>query len=31
MSRAGEAVFGGGFAGRPIRMMDKPFGKRVGN
>ena len=31
MGRAGEQVFGGGFAGRPIRMQEKAFGKRVGN
>lgn len=31
MSRAGAQVFGDGFAGRPIRMQDKEFGKRVGN
>lgn len=31
MGRAGEQVFGGGFAGRPIRGLEKAFGKRVGN
>jgi len=31
MARAGAAVFGDGFAGRPIRMDEKQFGKRVGN
>ena len=29
LGAAGAAVFGGGFAGRPIRGMDKDFGKRV--
>lgn len=30
MARAGAAVFGDGFAGRPIRMEEKFSGKRVG-
>lgn len=29
MGNAGAAVFGGGFAGRPLRGMDKEFGKRI--
>lgn len=29
LSRAGAQVFGDGMAGRPLRGMDKPFGKRV--
>lgn len=29
LSKAGAAVFGDGFAGRPLRGMDKEFGKRV--
>jgi len=31
LGRAGAQVFGDGFAGRPIRMQEKLFGKRVGN
>ena len=32
LGRAGaQGVFGDGFAGRPIRMQDKLFGKRVNN
>jgi len=32
LGRAGaQGVFGDGFAGRPIRMQDKQFGKRVNN
>ena len=31
MARAGAAVFGDGFAGRPIRGMEKEFGKKVNN
>ena len=30
MAKAGAAVFGEGFAGRPIRMEEKFSGKRVG-
>ena len=29
LSHAGAQIFGDGFAGRPIRGMDKQFGKRV--
>ena len=29
LGAAGAHVFGGGFAGRPIRGMDKEYGKRV--
>ena len=29
LGNAGAAVFGGGFAGRPLRGMDKDFGKRI--
>lgn len=29
LGRAGAQVFGNGHAGRPVRGMDKPFGKRV--
>lgn len=29
LGNAGAAVFGGGFAGRPIRGMEKEFGKRI--
>ena len=31
LGNAGAAVFGGGFAGRPLRGMDKEFGKRINN
>jgi len=31
LAKAGSQVFGDGFAGRPLRMQDKVFGKRVGN
>lgn len=31
ISKAGAAVFGDGFAGKPLRMEDKFTGKRVGN
>ena len=30
MARGGAQIFGDGFAGRPIRMMEKFSGKRVG-
>jgi len=29
LAKAGAAVFGDGYAGRPIRGMDKEFGKKV--
>lgn len=31
LGKAGAQVFGDGFAGRPIRGMEKQFGKRVNN
>ena len=31
MARAGAAVFGDGFAGRPIRQDSKSYGKRTNN